>query len=391
MRYTRTPRVTARATAGAPLRSLLAALLLAAPTAAPRPVVAQEAARTAYHLDVRTEGAYETNPRFVVDGGGAVSEQLNVGGDVRRESARTTLAAVASGSSTRYERFTTLDRYGYLFGADVTHLLTPRLAAHASARFVSSLSRGANAEAAGLFLLPLTLTRSREASAAISYRVAPRVGLEVGANHDEVAFANSLLTGGSLLAGHAALTRRYAPNGDVGLRYSFDRNSLSGGTVDEHAFSGSWQHTHAHGGIRLTAGAARLGPSPRFAASWRAIGDAMLGQRAGVGIVAIRYARSVSQVYGLGKVLGSDIAGADYGIVSRRGSRCIIEVHHGWFTEPSLGAISSRRATSSGSSLLLGRPLGRTVGLEARLFAGRNNATVRIPTRGAVLGLTYRF
>lgn len=391
MRDLTTPRATARARTDTRHRSLLAAVLLVAPSAVARPATAQEPARTVHHFGVRGAGGYETNPRFVVDGGGSVSAQFGLDGDLRRESARSTVAVVASGTATRYDRATTMDHYGYLFGADVAHLITARVAARASARFVSSLSHGANADASGLFLLPLTLTRSREASAAISYRVAPRVALDVGASHDDVRFANPQLMGGSLLATHAALTRRYTTTDDVGLRYSFDRNSLSGGTLDSHGFSGSWQHVHAHGTLRLTAGAARLGASDRSAATWRAIGDAMVSQRAGAGIVAIRYARSVSQLYGLGGVLASDIAGVDYGIVSRRGSRFLLEMHRGWFAEPAAGTILGRRVTSSGSSLLLARPLARAVALEARLFVARNNATVTIPTSGAVLGLTYGF
>jgi len=138
-------------------------------------------------------------------------------------------------------------------------------------------------------------------------------------------------------------------------------------------------------------GATRLGPAGAADARWRVVGDAAVRERAGRGLATLRYARAVSQVYGLGSVLGSDVVAAGYDVATRRGSRCLLEVHRGWFTAPSGGQRSSQRVASSGSTLIVSTPLGSVFGLEGQVFARRNTGLVSIPTRGTSVSITYRY
>ncbi|NUQ19894.1 MAG: hypothetical protein HOQ09_02930, partial [Gemmatimonadaceae bacterium] len=105
----------------------------------------------------------------------------------------------------------------------------------------------------------------------------------------------------------------------------------------------------------------------------------------------VHYARSVSQVYGLGAVLESDVVGGGYGVTTRRGFRAGVEVFRGWFAQPGIAA-AGRRIESNGSTLLLVQPMGRRFGVEAQVFARRTNTlAATIPSRGALVSLVYRY
>ncbi len=370
------------------VRSVGIIVLLSVPD---RSVSAQRESHFGYRLTARTDGAYETNPQFTPGGGDSFSTRAGVGTELRYGTKHTSAALAASGNGSRYNRVATLNRYGYLFRADVTSDVTPRLTTRATASLVRSLAREVNVAALGLSLFPLSVTRSREATMALSYRADPRSTFDVGANYDNVVFPDRFLPGGSLLAGHLGVRHRYSVTGDLGLQYRIDRNSLSGGIVDVQSAVSSWQQSRGSSGARIAIGAARLESSAMTGHHWRAIGDAELVQRFPVGVVGMRYGRSVSQVYGLGGVLASDLVSVDYGILSRRRVKFGVEAHRGWFSDPAVAGTRGAQLTSSGAALFLGRPIGRTFGIESQLFARRTTGRVTIPNRGALVGFTYSY
>jgi hypothetical protein len=230
------------------------------------------------------------------------------------------------GEGVNYQSGRDLNRATYEVGIDGRRELTTRVSGRAGALYRTILSSelgaigrmgsdaapdasdapGAAPDAAQL---PLSLARSAEASAGLGYRLSPFTTGTTSVGYTRVTFASPLLYPGTAITASSLLSRRYSSNDALILSADLQAGSAQGSPLSTQTMAVGWQPATRWISARFLAGATRSSDSAAVHVTPSASADARLD--IGPGGLSVRYARGVSQAFGLGQLLVTDQAGAE--------------------------------------------------------------------------------
>lgn len=383
--------------------------------AAPVPAAAQLGPLTV-GLTVGAETGAITNPRYLVAGDTTdVVSRAQLGLALARRTARTTASVTGSGNWQHFRVATGLSQFTYAAGAATESRLTPRLTVRGGAAARTLLSRGlvgsglaagapvgatdgsataggvptggAPAPGGGLPVVPLALTRTYGATAGADFRANARTTLTGGVEVSRVTFDSPGLIGGTSVRGRGRAARQVTSQDVVGLAAEAERTSLGGRPLDIQSTSLDWgteRLPHALR-LRLAAGATAFSGT-RNGRVVRPVGGVDLSSRAARGTWGVRYARSLSPVFGIGEVLVTDQVGGSYERVVPGGLVARVRVDRAWLYDPTL---QGQRFVTTVSSAELQRAIvaGLWAGVSGSQYTRAQGQAVR--SRGATLRAGY--
>lgn len=335
------------------------------------------------------EQGWDSNVRFVEPGDPGDFHQ---GIDARIEHAwqtpRTRVTLSATGGATRFQQLTDQNRWSYGGGAAVSRQLTKRLTSDLRYAYQSAVTRSLSEDVDGGLQLPLVLARSNDATGSATYAVSRRTALAVTGRYTAISFPSGFLVGGHGLGGEVTLTRQVSPTSALSLGYGYQHSVTTGQDADTHTAFGGWnQQLGRVLTMRLTAGVTRL-QSLRDGerVPLRLVGSAAMQFRVGRNVLDANFERSVSQGFGLGRVLSSERVTAQY---ARPLTTDVALTLRGDVTRSRDPSDPAFKLEAGDCALGLRFPIAWGVTASVGGFARGRNDQVRVVSSGALFSLGY--
>jgi hypothetical protein len=281
------------------------------PSSLAPPAVGQTGIRLpAWLVTFRLRETYEDNPLF--EEGGAEEDTFidNAAVSLARtfRGSRGFATLFGSGNGTRYHSDSDLNRFGWGAGVAVSQRLAPRTTFVLGQEVVSAYTRDAALLSGGAVLLPLAWTLSSHGAAEISHQTSARTSLAANVRYDRVDFPDEELPDGSELAVGARFTTRVSATDGIDLVYVHQRNMLGSDMQPAHSVHAAWTGTRGTNfAFGLGAGATYLPATELTEDEVAPFGFAEGNLRGRRGALSVRYSRSVSQAFGLGRVREGDL------------------------------------------------------------------------------------
>ena len=371
----------------------LALALLACAVVSWRDAAAQGADGTGAHRWTVTLGAdqgWESNVRFVPSD--AQSDfDVRVGAHVARtwELTRTRLTISGTGGVTRFRYLPDRNSSNYGAGIDVSRQWTPRLTGQLGYAYQSAFTSILTETLDRGLQLPVVLARTHAASGNVAYRASQRTTVAVDAQYTDVAFDSTILVGGRSLSSRLQTTHQLSRSSAVTLGYQLQWSESNDRDAAGHTVFGAWDLQLSRLlTARLSAGVTRtqsllVGGS---SAHVRAVGSAELGARRATTVFTARLERSVSQGFGLGRVLQTDQFTAQYGRALTRTLAVALRGEVAQSHDPADPTFSFR---SGDGALDLRWEIMPDIVIGGGVFARGRDDLVRVTSTGVHFGLGY--
>jgi hypothetical protein len=339
-------------------------------------------------VDLQADQARDSNLRFQTpdDSADVITHFTGrITGALQGKRGRFALAV--GGGATEFRQLKSFNTFTYDIALDTKRALTPRWTAYLNGDARSILSSLAVPLSNSQPLLPLSLSRSQTAASGTSYRFSTRTTGNLEGSYTRITFDAPLLIGGWTTGGQASLYHLYAPGQSIGTVYGFEENSTFGVRVDVQTLFAQWQPTLGFLGVRLLAGAMRIGALDGLAARVKPAGSAALFTGLGGGIATVQYKRSAEQAFGLGRMLLTDHVGLVYDRAAFLGNTIHLAADRSWSRNPSDESIAF---TNTSGSLEVRRTLmgGFFVAADVSLRRRDDNLIVRANALRMLIGFT---
>jgi opacity protein-like surface antigen len=302
---------------------------------------------------------------------------------------RTRIALTGGGGATLFRELTDQNRATYTVGAGVDRRLTRRLDGRLGVTYQTAFTRGLATTATAGLELPLILAHTKEATGGASYRLSPTATVALESRYTDVSFDSTLLVGGRTIVSRLMASRQVSPATTLALGYEHQLSSSRDGDANGHTMFGEWRlRTGRAMTARLMAGAAwaqSLGSSS--ASPLSAVGAAELRAQFVSDALEASLQRSVSQGFGLGRVIGTTRLAAGYDRRLTRDVSVSLRGEHAWSGDPA----DPRFSLHSGDGTLDVRwQLARNVVATVGAFARRREQGAQITSYGTQTGVVYR-
>lgn len=321
---------------------------------------------------------------------------------------RGALALAGHVDATHYVTLTDLDRVTYDLAVRADRKLTSRLTADvdvAARRAITSELRAAVGSAlidAGSdgapipdavartatdgALLPQTMARLAAVRSTLAYRLSERTTTSLDASYSQASFDTPLLLPGTAFVLHGTVSRRTGPASALAVETEARYGTTQGKDLDAQSLIARWEQRIGRSRARVTGGVARSAHAE--GQSFDGTGSLDLSTMIARGTASLRYARALTQAFGLGTLLRTDRVGVAYQYRSPTGLALTTSAQHGWNSDPVTPAgrlIITSEATAElvrvfPSGLLIGNavsfrrreqnPLAPLQGVGVRIFVG---------------------
>ncbi|HEU4643355.1 MAG TPA: hypothetical protein VFS44_12945 [Gemmatimonadaceae bacterium] len=337
------------------LAVLCAGTLAVALHAHPAAAQATETTRD-WLVTLGVESGWESNVRFPEAGdSGDVVTRASGGIAHVIQTPRSRLSLGVAGSAAMFRKLDDMNQRTYSLLGSASRQLTPRFTVGVNGAVNTNYSRGVTYIADAPVLLPLTLWRQQMGAGDVSYTFSPTLTGTANGSWNRVTFDSPLLVGGSTVRAQAGLTRRYASDASIGFTTQFERNitggqtldsSATGGamldstatageTLDSYSLLGEWMRRYGRLELHLRAGAVVNGSAAEGAARVLPAAGAELTQRRARGSTSLRYEHSVTQAYGLGRLVSTDQVALATDVTTVRGFTFRVDGGESWSSDPS--------------------------------------------------------
>ena len=378
-----------------PLVAVLAATWAALPASAQGPFIPPMGPPRGpwdWTLGLSASGGYDSNVLFIQpDGAGDyVSRYLGEASAALR-TARTSADLYAMGSGAAYRVQTDLDQFTYQVGGDAKITESPRLETRFGAMTQSSLSTLIGPTGAPLPLLPLSLSHTTDVNALTTYKVSPTTTATANVDGVRVTFNTPGLVNASVATMHLALTHEYELNASYGGFYESQFIATPGLLQTLQTAEGTWSAPLGPLTARANAGATVLLAPGNAAAAVRPAGGFGLAYLTKTGNSMLRYDHTLSEAYGIGRVLTTDEVGVSYdrGAISdssTAGYQVILSAYQGWSTYAT-SPVSRLSAAIASAEVRRALLTGLWVGAGA--YLRRRDEGTTITSQGLTLTMGY--
>jgi hypothetical protein len=305
------------------------------------------------------------------------------------QTARTRLALTGQGGATLYRELTDQNRATYGAGADVDRWLTRRLDGRAGINYQTALTRTLVTTANAGLELPLILAHTTEATGGASYRLSSATTVDLQSRYTNVSFDSTILVGGRTVASRFTMSRQVGHASVIALGYENQLSSSGDDDADGHTMFGEWRVRAGRAlTARLMGGAMRAQSFQTSEAStWSAVGAAELRAQFVSDALDASVQRSVSQGFGLGRVIGTTRLATGYDRRLTRDLSVSLRSEYAWSEDPADPTFSLR---SGEGSLDVRYEFARNVVATVGAFVRRREQGAEITSYGTQLGIVYR-
>jgi hypothetical protein len=369
----------ARGAQGAPGEQREAAPAARRPAAQPRWMVA---------LDL--EHGWESNVRFSdTDDRGDFHGRVGLLAARTWQTPRTRVMLTGEGGATVFRELTDQNRATYGVGVGVDHRLTRRLDGQLGATYRTALTRSLVTTANAGLELPLILAHTTEATGRASYRFSPTATLTLESRFTNVSFDSTILVGGRAIASRLTMSRQVSAASTLALGYENQLSSSRDGDASGHTMFGEWRlRTGRVMTTRLMVGVMRaqsLGTNQ--VATVSAVGAAELRAQFKSDALDASLERTVSQGFGLGRVIGTTHLATGYDRRLTRELSVTLRGEYAWSDDPADRTFSLR---SSGGTFDVRYQLAHNVTATAGAFVRRREEGAQVTSYGTQMGVIYR-
>jgi hypothetical protein len=361
---------------------------------APAPI-AEPAARRAdapprWMLALDLEQGWESNVRFsAADDRGDFHGRVGLVAARVWQMPRTRLAVTGGGGATLYRELTDQNRATYALGADVDRRLTRRLDGRLGVAYQTALTRSLTTTANAGLELPPVLGHTAEATGKASYLLSPTTTVTLDSRYTDVWFDSTILVGGRTVASRLTMGRQVGSASTLALGYEHQLSSSRDGDANGHTMFGEWRLRPGRTmTARLMAGVTRaqsLGTSEPPPLS--AVGAAELRAQFASDALGASVERSVSQGFGLGRVVATTRFATGYDRRLGRDWSVALRADYAWSEDPADRTFSLRSGDGTFDvRYQLARDFTATVGA----FARRREQGEQITSYGTQMGVVYR-
>jgi hypothetical protein len=274
-------------------------------------------ARSSWLASFTAEQGYDSNVRFVeADTADAIS-RANGSLAIIRQGERGRAQLNLGASLLRYLDTRDLNAFIYSVGVEGERRITSRTTGTASASYSTRQSSDLTG-GFGLPLLRVAYQKSIAATGSLSRRLTSNTTGLVDVSFTNVTFDTPSLQPGSALIARGRVTRQLARRGAVLALAEVQEGRSQGIPLSTQSVGAGWepQFGQFFGRFQLSATRISTGGPARI----RPTGAAMLGDSIAGGALTAGYTRSVSQAFGLGVLLETDVASVQYEVEARKGS-----------------------------------------------------------------------
>jgi hypothetical protein len=337
-------------------------------------------------------GGYDSNVLFIQpDGAGDyVSRFLGEASGAIRTS-RSSFDVYAMGSGSAYRRQTDLNQFTYQIGGDAKFIESPRLETRFGAMTQSNLSTLIGPTGAPLPLLPLSLSHTTDVNGLATYKVSATTTATASVDGVRITFNTPGLVNASVASMRFALMHQYEPATSYGGWYESQFIATPGLFQTLHTAEAAWSGPLGPLTTHVNAGATLLLSPGDAPAAIRPAGGFELAYLTKTGNSILRYDHTLSEAYGIGRVLTTDEVGVSYdrGAMSdssTAGYQVILSAYQGWSTYATspVAHLSAAIASAEVRRALL---TGLWVGVGAYLRR-RDESTV-VTSQGLTLTMGY--
>jgi hypothetical protein len=273
------------------------------------PVLPERTGPSRWTVIVGLDQGWDSNVRMSTpDDPGDFHEQVGVRIARTWQTDRTRATLSGTGGVARFRELTDENRSRYGGSVSITRHFTRRFTGQLEYAFQSAVTGHLAETVEGGLQLPVVQAHSHDATGSATYQLGRRSTLAVTGRYTDISFPSGVLVGGHELGGQATITRQVNRGSALELTYGYQHSVTMGERADSHTASGGWNQRLGRAlTMRVTAGVTRLESMGTGAGtSLRAVGSGEMQLRLGQNLLTGRLERSVSQGYGLGRVLSTD-------------------------------------------------------------------------------------
>ena len=335
------------------MRSMGLALCLAALAPTSRLEAQAGADASSHAVAVTVETGHEGAVRFQQPGDpGDRFTRTTLGARQLWRSRRGALALVGHADATHYVTLTDLDRVTYDLALRADRKLTARLDGNvdvAASRAIASELRAVVAvidssadspaipDAVGRTapdgaLLPRTVAHLAAVRSSLAYRLSERTTTSLDASYSQTSFDTPPLLPGTTIVLHGAVSRRTGPASTLGLDTEAQHGTTQGKDLDAQSLTARWEQRIGRSRARVTGGFARSARAE--GSSLDGAGGLDLSTMVAHGTASLRYARAITQAFGLGTLLRTDRIGVTYEHRSPTGLALTTNAQQAWNSDP---------------------------------------------------------